>query len=347
MELGRAIGIVMEFLYNVFMRQINVILLGFGNVGRAFAHLVRTKTVYLKDRYSLRLIPAAIFRSQTSCLPAPPDWSETDVWKPKSDLSEVLEKHSPGVLVDCTPSLRNTGEPGLSYLQKAFERGWHGVTANKSPLVYGFPEIKQAAEKYGVRLKISGATAAALPAADMILHSLAGTEIQKIEGILNGTSNYILTRMGEGLHFKNALAEAQAKGIAEPDPAQDIEGWDTAYKILILANVFFQAGLRLEDVFLKGLNDRLEKDPDFNKDREGYKLLGRCEKEKGSIRIEVKPIRLDKDHPLYSIKGTEKGILFLTDTMGRVVVTGGKSDPTGAAAALLKDIIGIYDQDPF
>ena len=196
-------------------------------------------------------------------------------------------------------------------------------------------------------MKISGATASAIPASDMILRSLAGTEIRQIEGILNGTSNYILTRMGEGLTFKKGLEEAQAKGIAEPDPAQDIEGWDTAYKILILANVFFQADLHLEDVIVNGLNARLEKAGDFITDREGYKLLGRCEKKQGSLRIEVGPARLGRDHPLYSIKGTEKGILFQTDTMGTIVVTGGKSDPTGAAAALLKDIIGIYDQNPF
>jgi homoserine dehydrogenase len=345
--MGSAVGIVRLFLYNAGMRQINVILLGYGNVGRAFARLVRGKSDYLRVRYSMKLIPAAIFRSRTSCRPDPADWSGIDDWKQKSDLAAVLEQHSPGVLVDCTPSLRNTGEPGLTYLRTALDKGWHAVTANKSPLVYGLSTLREAAEKNGVRLKISGATAAALPAADMILRSLAGTEISKIEGVLNGTSNYILTRMGEGLNFDDALAEAQAKGIAEPDPAQDIEGWDTAYKMLILANAFFQTSLRLDDVFVKGLDARIEEDPAFNEDREGYKLLGRCEKEEGSIRIEVRPARLEKDHPLYFIRGTEKGILFITDTMGKVVVSGGKSDPTGAAAALLKDIIGIYDRNPF
>jgi homoserine dehydrogenase len=336
------------FLYNGFMHQINVILMGFGNVGRAFVRLVEDKSAYLEDRYALKMVPAAVFRRSSVCLPAPRLWTRLDQWAPKRDLAPLLEKFAPGVLVDCTPSLKNTGQPGLTYLHSALDRGWHGVTANKSPLVYGLAELCRSAQRNGVRLKISGATAAALPAADVLLNSLAGTEILRIEGILNGTSNYILTRMGEGLGFHQALEEAQARGIAEPDPSQDIEGWDTAYKLLILANAFFHMNLRLEDISVQGLSPRIEEEPAFNRDREGYRLLGLCEKVPGGkVRLEVKPVPLDKNHPLYPIRGTEKGILFLTDTMGKVVVSGGKSDPVGAAAALLKDIIAIYRTEPF
>ena len=109
-------------------------------------------------------------------------------------------------------------------MRAAIEAGWHVVTADKGPLVSFLPELRELARTHGLELQISGATAAALPTLDTARIALAGAEIESFEGILNGTSNYILTRMGEGLAFADALAEAQDKGIAEPDPAQDVAG---------------------------------------------------------------------------------------------------------------------------
>jgi homoserine dehydrogenase len=231
----------------------------------------------------------------------------------------------------------------LTYVHQALEQGWHVVAAAKGALVRDFKNISARAKSKGLALKFSGATAAALPALDVGLVSLAGVEILKIEGILNGTTNFILTRMGEGCSYADALREAQVKGIAEPDPSMDVEGWDTACKLLLIANAVAGADLELEDIHVEGISGlsyefiRRAKDAS-----QAVKLLGKVDRREDGYHAEVVLSCLEKSHPLFSVDGANKAISFFTDTMGAITISGGKSDPRGAAAALLKDIINIY-----
>lgn len=336
--------------YNTRMIEIPIVLVGFGQVGSAFFRLVELKSAEIRERYGLSLRVTAVLREQTACFPGEgpvPKERKGPGWKPRPPLSEVLEDPSPGVVVVCAASPGRTGEPGLGIMRDALHRGWHIVTADKGPLIAAWPELKAAADSGGVRLKISGATAAALPTLDVALGSLAGTHILGFEGILNGTCNDILTRMEEGLGFDAALAEARSRGIAEPDPSQDVEGWDTAYKVLLLTNAIVNGEYTLEDVAVQGIRD-LPSPPGAQARSPGQKLklVGRMRRTDGPPEMTVKPTALDADHPLFSVDGTEKGITFETDTMGRITLLGGKSDPRGAAAALLKDLITIYADLP-
>jgi homoserine dehydrogenase len=176
------------------------------------------------------------------------------------------------------------------------------------------------------------------------LSCLAGTEVLTAEGILNGTTNYILTRMHEdGCPYSEALAEAQKMGVAEPDPSLDVEGRDTDNKILLIANEVFQAGLSLGDIWVEGITQVAPGDIlKAKKEGKVIKLIGRVERKNGKVVASVAPMALSLDHPLAYVRGTEKAISYLTDTMDRVTVSGGKSNPVGAAAAILKDIIRIY-----
>jgi len=232
----------------------------------------------------------------------------------------------------------------LTHLRTALSHGLHVATAAKGPLVLQYGELKNLARKTKTRLMISAATAAALPTLDVGLSCLAGTDVLAAEGILNGTTNYILTRMhDDGCPYTEALAEAQRMGVAEPDPSLDVEGRDTANKILLIANEVFNAGLSLQDVPVEGITRLTSKEIDQAKrDGKVIKLLGKVENKDGKISAFVAPIALPVDHPLAQVRGTEKALSYLTDTMDRVTVAGGKSSPTGAAAALLKDIIRIY-----
>jgi len=153
-----------------------------------------------------------------------------------------------------------------------------------------------------------------------------------------------LTRMHEeGTPYAVALAEAQRMGVAEPDPSLDVEGRDTGNKILLIANEVFQAGLSLKDVSVKGITGITPVEIKQAKEQgKVIKLIGKVEKKDGRVTASVAPLALPADHPLASIRGTEKAISYLTDTMDRVTVSGGKSNPVGAAAALLKDVIRIY-----
>ncbi len=337
------------------MNGVDIVLTGFGNVGRAFAGLLLEKAHLLEDRYRLRLRLRAIFNSTGGFIPrspaaldrllgeGTPRTGAPSPWDPNAKLAASLVRGRRGLLVVCTASDGRTGEPGLGHIRLALSRGWQVVTADKSPLVACYEELRRTAGRKKLGLGFSAAAGAALPALDVGLASLAGTEIASIEGILNGTTNYILTRMGQGAGFDTALREAQAKRIAEPDPSRDIDGRDTAVKLLLIANSTMGLNLGLDDIEVEPLTAVRPKDLASAKSRgETLRYLGTIRREPGRIRAEVKVRAIAAGHPLFSVDGTNKGVTFLTDTMGAVTVTGGQSDPRGAAAALLKDIINIY-----
>lgn len=338
------------------MKTMNIVLMGFGRVGQTFVRLLQEKQITCQKKYDLNLRLCAIFARRGSLL-LPQIKNDANIladfnleanpernipWKSDLTLNEVLTSFDPGVWVDCIPSNLRDGRPSLDYSYQALNAGWHVVTANKGPLVADFLGLWKKARINQLSLGMSGATAAALPTLDVAFRALAGAEILCIEGILNGTTNYILTRMAEGMDYALALKNAQKKGIAEPDPSQDIEGWDTAAKILIITNALFLTGYALADVHVEGISQVA---PDLlseaRKTGKSIKLLGRMSRDSGVPQLETKATLLDASHPLFGVDEARKGITFFTDTMGSVTVTGGKSDPRGAAAALLKDIINI------
>jgi len=336
------------------MKRINIVLMGFGHVGQAFLRIVQEKKELCRMRYGLDVRICSVFRRAGALFSSRPldidrilEYSTSSQkspdWKKNLELISVLESFEPGVLVECTPFGSKNGEPGLSHIRGALERGWNVVTANKSPLVVDFQGLREKARKNHVALKFSGATAAALPTLDVALYSLAGAEISRIEGILNGTTNHILTRIKEGASYDEALEEAQSRGIAETDPSLDVSGWDTASKILIISNAVLQTDFSLDDVKIQGIETIPSKllNQGRKKDR-ALKLLGRLWKKAGEFQLEVVLTVIDNSHPLFGVDGTNKGITFFTDTMDSITVTGGQSDPRGTGASLLKDIINIY-----
>jgi homoserine dehydrogenase len=339
------------------MKSVNIIVAGFGRVGRAFWKVVEDKRKVCRERYGLDLVLKAVFKSdggifsetpisvEPSLPGAPLRIQESPDWKPRLRVQNIIADLEPGVLVECTPSDLRTGEPGLSHLTAALEKGWHAAAASKGALVLRFKELAGLARQNGVQLKFSGAAAAALPTLDVGIQSLAGADVLGIEGILNGTVNFILTRMGEGMDSEQALREAQDKGIAEPDPTLDIDGWDTACKLLLICNAVMRTDFGLNEVRVEGIRG-ISKDLVIKASRLGkaVKLMGKCTKDERDHpwKLEVGLALLNPSHPLYGVNETTKGITFYTDTMGSVTVTGGRSDPLGTGAALLKDIIGIY-----
>lgn len=339
------------------MKTVNIIIAGFGRVGRAFGRVIAGKRDFCRARYGLDLVPRAALKSDggvlcgdrlpmETLLADPPGGIRENVfWKQGLQFSDIVGTMEPGVLVECTPSDLRTGEPGLSHIASALESGWHVATASKGALVIKFRELNAQAAARGVRLMASGAAAAALPTLDVGIRSLAGAEVLGIEGILNGTTNFILTKMEEGMTYAQALAEAQSLGIAEPDPTMDVDGWDTAAKLLIISNSVLGTGFRLDEVGISGIRDLAPHlGPKAAEAGKALRLMGKCSKEDRTHpwKLEVGLALLDGDHPLFGLRGTTKGVTFYTDTMGPVTVVGGRSDPGGTGAALLKDIINIY-----
>jgi len=336
---------------------VRVILCGFGHVGRAFARLIETKHADLERRYGVDLRiqavvdihGAAVAESEGLPLGAladlaaahrPIETLET-FGRPGLGAIETIREAQAEVLVEATPTNLVDGEPGRSHMIAALDRGMDVVTANKGPLVLAPTELEERARASGARVLVSAAAAAALPTLDVGRLCTAGARIESIEGILNGTSNYVLGRMDEdGCTYEEALGEAQRLGIAEADPSLDVEGKDTRSKIVLIANRLFEKTLTLDEVETEGITRITRADIQSARSRnQVIKLIGSARWRGGDLTARVAPQALDRDHPLASVGLAEKGIVFYTDTMGRIIVTGGASSPTGAAAALLKDIL--------
>jgi homoserine dehydrogenase len=337
------------------MKSVPIFLTGYGNIGQAFIRLLADKRLECARRYGLDLELKAVLRRAGGWLADGCDDAEAlsadaavpleshPGWIPGLTFEAAIARLEPGVLAEATSSNWRTGEPQLAFIHHALDAGWHVAAASKGALVVDFKGLTEKALSRGLALKYSGATAAALPTLDVATVALAGAVIEQIDGILTGTTNYILTRLEAGESFAEALAVAQAKGIAETDPSMDIDGWDTACKLLLLANAAAGTSLTMADIKVEGIRDvsaaRLHQ---AREEGRAVKLLGRMTVRDGRTTAEVKPVAVEPSHPLYGITGTAKGVAFMTDTMGLVVVTGGKSGPLGTAAAMLKDIINIY-----
>lgn len=335
----------------------HLILCGFGNVGRTFAQLITDQKQAVADKYGLELELTAVVDiggaavAKDGALPVERLLAHVknggsvetfeNYGQPGTSGSEMLPTVAAEMLVETTPTNLVDAEPGRGHMLAALNNGMDIVTANKGPLVLFYKEIMALAKSKKRHVYMSAATAAALPTLDVGLLCMAGAKVLSIEGILNGTTNYILTRMTlEKCSYQTALRAAQEMGIAETDPSLDVEGLDTRNKMILIANRLFDKNFSPADVPVTGITgitlDDIEK---AKADGMIIKLIGECRTADGTVTLEVGPKRLGKDHPLSTVNFSEKGISYLSDTMGRVTVTGGKSSPVGAAAALLKDLI--------
>ncbi|MFK3936082.1 homoserine dehydrogenase [Alkalihalobacillus sp. NPDC078783] len=247
------------------------------------------------------------------------------------------------LLIECTPSHHAHGEPGYTYMKQALHDGLDVVTVSKGALLHHFTELMGLAASKNKTIKFSGAVAAALPTYDMADYCLAGTTITELAAVLNGTSNFVLSHMMDsGVALSESLQRAQELGIAEANPEHDIEGFDSASKLVILANSMFGGGFHLDDVSIQGITSVTQEDVE-DATQKGYaiRLVARATHDAKQLVLSVKPEWLIKDHPLATVHGTNKGIIFNTQEMGEIIVSGGASSPVGAASAALKDIINL------
>ncbi len=337
--------------------QKRIVICGFGNVGRAFARLVDEKGETLRRRYGIAATIAAIVDIRGAAIDRVEGLSgsrmadrveagggvETTetVGHPGVNGVAAMAMVDADILIEATPTNLVDGEPAASHIVAAFDNGMDVVTANKGPVVLFYRRLHDAARLAGKGLYISAATAAALPTLDVGEISTAGARIDAVDGILNGTTNYILSRMTEtGCAYEEALTAAQEMGIAETDPTLDVEGLDTRNKLFLIASRLTGETFEPDAIHTVGITG-VTPEAIKNAAAEGrvIKLLGTYRWEEGARGLRVAPRAIDRSHPLASVSGSEKAISYLTDTMGRITVTGGHSSPKGAAAALLKDVI--------
>lgn len=323
------------------MKRWNLAITGFGRIGRSVAELVWQRQPHYRQRYGADVRLVAVCGSRAGCF-EPAGLSREQVGTPHAMQPGLtgeafLARVGADVLIEAGPTEFETGGAALAYLRTALGMGMHAIVISKGALVVDHAGLAALAAAQGVQLKISGATSAALPTIDLLQYNLAGSRILQVEGILTATTNFVLSRLMDGAALAAAVREAQDLGMAEPDPRFDLEGWDTACKIAILANAAFGAGIRLQDVARCGV-DRVSA-ADTSAWREAGvvpKLVGRIVNGDSGVRASVELVGYPRDHPFALVGAGMKAIRVDTDAMGEVIAIG-RSGPLATAAAAMKD----------
>lgn len=254
---------------------------------------------------------------------------------------EAVEEVGCDVLIECTPTDIENGGTGLTAVRAALERGIHVVTANKGPLVVAYPDLVSLARREGVDLRFSATVCGAVPALEVVGSCLRSCRVVSVEGILNGCTNYILTRMEEsGKKYTDILDEARALGIAERDPEFDVGGWDTAAKLVILTDLVYGKHMDIREIRRKGITDVTPEDVASAK-RTGrrIKLVGYTDGRSASVRP-----RLVAVDSLLDVGGTRNIIVFNTDLAGEIAVSGRGAGQMETASSVMSDLIVVLSR---
>lgn len=340
------------------LKSIHLIFHGLGNVNRRVLRILHDKMELLHNRYQLDPLIVGVVDSQGAAWdPKGLDPSEILALKaagrsvaehpagrPGMSGLALLEQAEADVLLEASPLNLETGQPGLGCIQAALSRGMHVVTSNKGPLVLAYQELMELARSNGVGIKFSATVGGGLPAVNIGQRDLAGATILRLEGILNLTSHYILSQMSAGTSFEEALAQAQAEGHAEADPRLDVEGWDAAAKLVILANAVLGQPTALADVEVTGITDvTYEQICQARMERQIIKPLAWAERRAdGGYALRVSPARLPLHHPLARLTPHQMAVVYHTDIAGTVAAVIDEEDPMPTAAAMVRDLIDIY-----
>lgn len=246
------------------------------------------------------------------------------------------------VLVEVTPTNAITGEPALTHMLAAIDRGHHVVTSNKGPISREFSLLMSRASEKGVCVRYEATVGGAIPIMHTLDQGLAGNRILAIFGVLNGTCNFILTRMAdEGLTYEQALLEAREMGYAEADPTYDVKGIDPAIKLVILANKFWKETVRLEDVDITGIDKLTNNALRLAEEQHcTIRLIAEAIPDRGILR--VAPRLLPLSHPLV-VEGTLNAITIETDMAGEITLIGKGAGSVETASAILGDLLYIRD----
>jgi homoserine dehydrogenase len=331
-----------------------LILIGFGNLGRGLARALIEKGNFIREKYSLAPSVVAVADEHGAAIDVRGLSLEKllEVSEKKGSVAyypsfgsegksslEVIEEVDADVVFELTPTNIVSGEPGLSHIKKAITSGKHVVTSNKGPLVVAFRELDNMAKKRGVQFRYSASVGGSVPVIGLAQRLLAGNTIYSIRGVLNGTTNYILTRMEkEAAPFDVVLREAQEMGIAEKDPTLDVDGIDTACKTVILANAILGVDKKLSDVSPVGIRQirpeaiRLAREAGYT-----IKLIGVAKRDS----LEVGPRLVPIGHPL-AVWGTLNAVTFEMDLAREITITGFGAGPRETSSALLSDLIDIH-----
>ena len=330
-----------------------IILCGFGVVGQSFAKLLESRSEDLYARYGLKPRIVGVFdrngsATDTSGLDisklinvkkkydSVKNYSET---KNNASGTEMINELEAEVLIETTQSNYNDAEPGMTHIVNAMKRGMHVISVNKGPLALAFPSLMELADYNHVLFRFSGTVGGGTPILDFAKNSLRGERIVSFDGILNGTTNYILTNMADGMSFDDALDDAKKKGYVEADESLDLDGLDAAAKLVILANWIMGMKVTMPDIKRTGIRNVDSDDIKHATEKNcAIKLIASCNKE-----LIVAPKAIAADDPL-CVSGTLNAISFTSEQSGTQTIIGRGAGGIETASSILLDLIDIRNE---
>ncbi len=332
--------------------------IGYGTVGQGLTEILLEKEQMLADKYDFRFKVVAISDMVKGSVY---DENGLDIKKildlvkngkkideyPTGvkgfDSIKTIKQTNADTIIEVTYTDVKTGEPAITHIKTALQYSKNVVSTNKGPVVKKAKELLKLAEENKVFYSFEGVVLAGTPAINLAEYTLSGNKIKGFKGILNGTTNYILTRMEEGMSYENALKKAQDLGYAEADPTGDVEGLDALGKVVILTNVVLDKNISWQDVKRKGITNITQEDIKKAKSNgKRWKLIGSSEiQSDGSIKAVVEPVQLPLNDPLAGVIEATNALTFYTDELGPVTIVGPGAGRRETGFSLLIDLINI------
>jgi homoserine dehydrogenase len=358
-------------------RTQRLILAGMGNVNRSFLRILQSQAELLRERYNLAFtIVGAADSGGAAIDPAGIEIAALlEAKRGGASVATLARGGQAGVtaldlartveadaLLEATPVNLRDGQPGLDVVRAALGRRIACVLANKGPLALAYAELAGMSDLAGLgtgslapapqssipnpqspKLRFSACVGGAMPTVNVGWRDMLGCRIERVEAVLNGTTQGILRAMEQGIAYADALAEMQRRGLAETDPTLDVDGWDAANKLVILANAVLRQPAKLADVEVAGITKLTAAELRTTGARgERIVLLCLAEQAGDAYKLSVRPTALPADHPLARMSADEMGIVYHTDIAGRLSLTTAERDPIPTAAAMLRDTIEIF-----
>jgi homoserine dehydrogenase len=338
------------------MPHYNLALLGFGNVGQALGRLLLRKRQIIHDQYGITFTITGIATGRRGTLVDVNGVDTEDALrrvadgqalslKPMPPIAEFLYETHAQVVCESIPVNYATGQPALDYLHTALAMGLHAVSANKGPVVHGYRALTELAQAHGVKYFFESAVMDGAPIFSLVRQTLPGIEIRAMRGVLNSTTNLILTRMEAGESFEEAVRYTQAVGLAETDPMGDLDGWDAAVKVAALCTVLLDVPLKPQQVARTGILAITPADvADARQQGKRWKLLCSARRTADGVQAQVAPALVGSDSPFYNVTGASSIVTFETDVLPALSIVEGDPSPETTAYGMLADFLNAVRQ---
>jgi homoserine dehydrogenase len=316
----------------------NVALIGYGNVGRAFARLIESQRCAFPFRitgiHTARHGTAVDTRSGLGVNPS--------FGPAAASIGDFLDAAKAEIAIEITALNPTTGEPAITHIRAAFARHMHVVTANKGPVAHAYAALREEARRAGVLFRFEATCMDGAPVYNMLRNNLPGCRVEGFTGVLNSTTKIIVEAMAQGLSMEDGIALARKMGITEADPYYDIDGWDSAAKTAALANVLMDACVTPQQIEPRGIG-RLtpERVLDLKQKRKTVRVVSRARRTREGVSLRVRSEVLDETDLLAAVPGTSNLLLFHTDLMGTVGTVSIDPGVEQTAYGLLSDMVDI------